>query len=189
MDKKQLRILSLLDNMIGECKKCSLFQNGRAKPYWVSSSRFAIIGEAPGFDEVRENSPFVGKAGNILWDAVKRNGLSREDFLIINSVNCRPVVGNKNGKPSNEQMEQCRPWIRKYLKVLKPRAILILGGYALFTILGESDIMKHSGKEVHSREFDCPVVISVHPAFTIYNPSKGEQLLKESIEKFRGYND
>lgn len=184
MDKKQLRMLHLLDGVVSKCEICSLFQNGRAKPYWAESSRYAIIGEAPGFDEVRENSPFVGKAGKILWDIMEQNNFHREDFLIINSVNCRPVIGNRNGKPTNMQMEQCRPWIRKYLKVLKPEAILLLGGYALFTILGKNDIMKHNGEKFYSKEFDCSILCSVHPAYIIYNPKGGEQMLRESIEKF-----
>jgi len=53
MDKKQLRMLHLFDGVVSKCEICFLFQNGRAKPYWSESFRYAIIGEARA-EEIRE---------------------------------------------------------------------------------------------------------------------------------------
>jgi uracil-DNA glycosylase len=185
MTKKQIRMLELLDEMILKCEKCSLFENGRAKPYWTKNSRYAIIGEAPGADEVKEGTPFIGKAGNILWDALGEYKLSRSDFLIINSANCRPKVGNKNGKPTKIQMERCKPWIVKYLKVIKPEKILILGNYALETMLNEGNILERNGELTRLDEFNCYVYKSVHPAYCIYNKENGVDMLRKSIKIFR----
>lgn len=181
---KQIRMLELLDEQIQSCEKCSLHENGRAKPFWTEESRYAICGEAPGSNEVTYNSPFVGEAGKNLWTVLERNALYRKDFLIINSTNCRPVKGNSNGKPTKIQLERCRPWIRKYLKVFQPEKILILGGYALFTLLGQDGITARNGELERMDEFNCYAYKSIHPAYIIYNRKEGIKKLEEAIQIF-----
>lgn len=63
--------------------------------------------------------------------------LKRENFLIMNSVNCRSKKGNKNITPSEHHRTCCRPWLRKYIKVFKPDKILLMGNPSIHTILGE----------------------------------------------------
>jgi uracil-DNA glycosylase family 4 len=135
--------------------------------------------------EVEENKPFIGKAGNILWDTMADFDLKRSDFLIINSVNCRPVDGNKNGKPTKEQMDICYPWIRKYLKVLDPEKILTLGNYALWSMFKQEGISKRNGEIERLYEFNVNAYKSVHPAFCIYNREEGIEKLRYSIESFK----
>ena len=183
MTPKQMRMLELLDNQINKCKACSLWQNSRAKPYWTESSKYAIIGEAPGYNEIRLNEPFVGAAGEILWEIMDDKGFSKEEFLVINSVNCRPVDEIKewkNGKPTEDEQLACKPWARKYLKVLKPKGVLLLGNYAMFTVTGNSTgIMSLNATvltEAESPDFrynNIPYVLSVHPALCIYRKNEG----------------
>lgn len=185
LSKKQIRMLELLDGMVQSCEKCSLYEHGRAKPHWTEHTKYAIIGEAPGADEVKENKPFIGKAGNALWEIMGEFKLSRRDFLIVNSVNCRPVNGNKNGKPTKIQMEACKPWIVKYLKVVKPEKVLILGNYALETMLNEGGISSRSGELSFLEDFGCYAYKCVHPAYAIYNKEKGIEMLRTSIRIFK----
>jgi DNA polymerase len=151
-------------------------------------SRYVIVGEAPGKQEVVENTPFIGMAGEILWSTINKiTGLFRADFAIINSVNCRPTDGMRNLKPERGDQYACKQWIRKFLKVIEPEKVLILGNYAMGTMLG-----KHSGIVVlnatngNLKDYkNVPFVISVHPAYTIYNHDEGLQKLEEAIEKFK----
>lgn len=195
MNWKQMRMLELLDSQINKCKACSLWQNSRAKPYWTEFSKYAIIGEAPGYNEIRLNEPFVGPAGEILWDVVGDKGFSKEEFLVINSVNCRPVDEIKewkNGKPTEDEQLTCKPWVRKYLRVLKPEGVLILGNYAMFTVTGNnSGIMSLNATVLtesepkHDFRYNIPYVLSVHPALCIYRKEEGKMLLAESIRAFK----
>jgi DNA polymerase len=184
MNQKQIRMLELLDIQIQSCEKCELCLGGRAKPHWSNESKYVIVGEAPGSEEAQRNTPFVGPAGAILWEKMSENGYSRDDFLIINSVNCRPVSGKRNDKPSDMQMETCYPWLIKYIRVLQPAKLLILGGYALNTMLKMPiiGIMKHNA--ITYSFGTTPCVVSVHPAFALRNAS-GVELLSESIKKFK----
>lgn len=188
MDRKTKRLLELLDNQIVECVACTLFHNGRCKPYWTPESKYAMVLEAPGKTEIEENIPVIGTAGRHLWDMAEYFGYKREDFLIINSVNCRPVVGNKNGKPTYFQTELCRVWVRKYLKVFKPEKMIIFGAYALFTLLNKNGIMKESGSVEFDEEFDTPIAKSIHPAMIIYNKTRGKQMLYDGFQAFKEIN-
>jgi len=152
-------------------------------------SKYVIVGEAPGKLEVVENTPFIGMAGEILWNTIyKITGLFRSEFAIINSVNCRPTDGIRNLKPERGDQYACKQWIRKFLKVIEPEKILILGNYAMGTMLNKhSGIVRYNATEGNLDPYykNTPFVISVHPAYTIYNKDDGLQKLEEAIEKFK----
>jgi uracil-DNA glycosylase len=70
MSTTNLKLLKLLDKQVQSCELCKLFTNGRAKPYWTEVSRYGIFLEAPGKDEVLQNTPVVGRAGEKLWSVL-----------------------------------------------------------------------------------------------------------------------
>jgi len=193
LTNKQVRMLQLLDEQILSCKRCSLHEQPvpggvRCKPYWTRNSKYVIVGEAPGREEVREGAPFVGQAGGLLWNEIyKLLKLHRDSFAIINTVNCRPTDGVRNLKPSPEQVSQCRQWIRKFIKVVDPEKILILGNYAMGTMIGRSSgILRMNGVDGTLKEYGrLPYVISIHPAYCIYNKEEGPQMLTEAITIFK----
>ena len=182
-------MLELLDDGLEHCRDCDLYNNGdggKCPPYWTIHSRYAIIGEAPGRDEVQNREPFIGQAGKHLWDTMDKFGLKKNQFLIINSVSCRPVNDGKNGKPTKHQQEQCRGFVRKYLKVVRPEKILILGNHAMYTITGrDSGIMMFNSETMYNEEFQANQVVSVHPSMCMYKGDEGKEMLKESIEVFK----
>jgi uracil-DNA glycosylase family 4 len=191
ISNKTKRMLYLLDGMVEKCELCSLYQNGRAKPYWTENYEgYFIVGEAPGKDEIANGEPFIGKAGSILWDIMNSYGYKKEQFLMINSVNCRPVVAKRNGKPTEEQMHTCREWISKYLGVLKPFRGILLGSYAAQTMLNIKDsVIAFNASVATIRMNDIntplvPVIRSVHPAYSIYS-EEGKVLLEESVKALK----
>jgi uracil-DNA glycosylase family 4 len=195
MTPHDIKLLNLLDSQVQSCTKCNLYSNGRSKPYWANTSQYGLLLEAPGKEEVVQNTPVVGSAGNKLWAELHEVGLERSDFLIVNSVNCRPVVENKNGKPTVEQTILCSDWVRKYLRIVKPTKMLVMGRYAIESfnrivggeMLPTDSIVNNNGKITFVSFFDLQIhiVVSVHPAFCIYRPEKGIQALKHSIEVFK----
>jgi len=191
LTKKQIRLLQLLEEQILDCKRCALHGGGRCKPYWTTRSRYVIVGEAPGKNEVVENTPFTGMAGRILWDTIyKVLRHLRSDFAIINSVNCRPTDGMRNLKPTKEEQISCQQWIRKFINVIEPEKVLILGNYAMGTMLGKySGIAALSGANGYLREYkNTPFVVSVHPAYALYNKDEGIKKLNVAMEKFKEVN-
>ena len=188
LSNKKIRMLELLDKQVGTCQKCSLSPNGTAIPHWSPVSKYVIIGEAPGYNEVRNKTPFVGAAGKILTDLLGEIGFKKSEFLIINSVQCRPVEGNRNAKPNLTQLEVCQDYIRKYITVINPEKILCLGNYAKYIFTGDiTGILRQRGafRTLSLREREYPVLFTVHPAYCIYNQDEGVPMLREDVKLFK----
>jgi len=185
---RQIKLLELLEKQISGCVKCSLYQWGRCLPYWTPFSQYLAIGEAPGKEEI-DTEPFVGTAGKKLWEVAGQYGFRKEQFAIINSVQCRPVKGNSNGKPTKIQCQKCKPWIRKFLRIVDPQKIIFLGNYAKsFYDDTTAGIIRMNARdafyydELHDKDY--PVIFSVHPSVCIYEGEKGEKLLSNSFKAF-----
>src|SRR5215213_11269500 len=54
-------------------------------------SRLAIVGEAPGEQEVEEGRPFVGNAGKLLDKLLEEAGIDRSKVYVTNTVKVRPT--------------------------------------------------------------------------------------------------
>jgi uracil-DNA glycosylase family 4 len=132
---------------IQSCEGCALAESRLNAVPWSgpTPSELAILGEAPGAQEDKEGSPFVGKSGELLNSALEVAGLDRKKIFVFNSVCCRPP-GNRNPKP--EEQEACRPWYEKQLRAANPLVVILAGNAALNAGLGETGITSKRGKPV-----------------------------------------
>lgn len=185
MNENQINCLYQYCCEIRACALCMVRGNGMATPLFHSISRYLMIGEAPGKQEAERERPFIGTTGDHLWRIVRDCGLLPGDFAVINSIQCRPVVDGKNGKPSKGDMNRCKFHIDKFISILKPKKILILGNYAKTQMLG-GDIGGIKALNATEAEImGISTVLSVHPAMCIYAGDEGKDLLRESLIKFK----
>ena len=115
-----------------ECKKCIL---GETRNNIVFSdgdpetARAILIGEAPGENEDKTGTPFVGRAGKLLNEFLEKAGISRKkDLYIINTVKCRPP---KNRVPSDEEKKLCEDYLLKQIEIINPEVLIFCGSTAL----------------------------------------------------------
>lgn len=186
LDQTQINKLTFLTNNITRCRICKrICKNGIAIPYWSKKSKFMIMAEAPGFEEIKEENqtPLVGRAGRFLFGALNKYGLERDDFLILNTIQHRPVENGRNGKPREGEIENCRFWVSKYIQVLDPEFIIAFGNYSLYYFFKEnSGIMKQCGSV---REWDGRKIIPcIHPASVLYNP-ENKKLFMKATKRFK----
>lgn len=186
---KQIKMLKLLDKQVMNCNLCELKPNGTAKPYWTSDTKYAIIGEIPGLNEIRQQVPFLGAAGKILTDELSKVNFESKDFLIINTVQCRPTDSKK---PNEDQIIKCQGYLRKYLKVIKPEKILCLGNYAKYIFTGNFyGVLSQRGVFFDGKldgDVKFPALITIHPAYCIYNSDEGLTMLRDDIKLFKDTN-
>lgn len=182
---KKVRMLQLLDKQISNCNKCSLHKNGTSVPYYGPYAKYIIIGESPGYNDIRTRTPFNGAVGSILTTELSKVKFKASDFLIINTVQCRTI----SAKPNDNQILACRDYIRKYIKIVDPEKILCLGNYAksIFT-KNTMGVLRERGKfQTYSfgdgKEY--PVLFTINPAYCIYNQEDGLSMLKEDILLFK----
>jgi DNA polymerase len=151
------------------CMKCPLgatrtkFVFGVGNPH----ATLMLIGEAPGADEDAQGEPFVGRAGQLLNKILEAIGFRREEVYICNILKCRPP-GNR--KPAAEEVDQCIPYLRKQIALVRPKLILCLGLTAAENLLQTSESLgKLRGKILQYEE--TPLMVTYHPAALLRNPN------------------
>ena len=117
-----------LEYDINNCDRCELGKTANKRVIMRSTSRtpdILFIGEAPGFNEDKTGTPFVGRSGKVLDEMIKY--MEIKDYAIINRCKCRP---HQNANPTPEQLEACHPFLLKQIELLNPTLIILLGKYA-----------------------------------------------------------
>jgi uracil-DNA glycosylase family 4 len=131
------------------------------------TARLMLIGEGPGATEDATGRPFVGQAGQLLTSILEAVELAREDVYITNIVKCRPP---QNRKPLPDEVAACIPYLHRQIALIRPRALVALGGTAGEALLGVRKTLGDLRGKVHSYG-GIPLVVTYHPAALLRNPN------------------
>ncbi len=129
-----------------------------------------IIGEAPGYEEVRIGKPFVGRSGKLLDKWIQIFGI--KDYVITNVVKSHPTDAKTqyNRKPTDEEIAYWKPVLEKEIKALKPKAILCLGDVAYRTLTNSSKTITSVIKSGLRFDYNgIPVIVYFHPSYLLRN--------------------
>ena len=187
--------LDAIMSLVAHCGLCDLNTNGKALPFIGLEPKAILLGEAPGQDEIVERKPFVGRSGKYMFDVIDSMGFTRDNFVIVNTVQCRPVVhkGNKilNGKPKPTEMKLCEPFVEAILFGSGLPKVMCLGAYPKTWVanytknkdFGKISITKAVGTSMTINKMRplnkiCKETIEAtfnyHPAATLYDSNKKE---------------
>jgi uracil-DNA glycosylase family 4 len=158
-----------LNHMICNCMKCELGNTRTNFVFGVGNpcADIVLIGEAPGADEDAQGEPFVGRAGQLLNKILEASGFKREEVFICNILKCRPP-GNRNPMP--DEIEKCRPYLEKQLKLINPKLILLLGRVAAESLLKTKEPLAKLRGKLHDYK-GYKVMVTFHPAALLRNPN------------------
>ena len=110
-------------------------------------AKLLILGLAPAAHGAnRTGRMFTGdRSGDFLYEALERAGFAnqalsshRQDGLVLKNaymaatLRCAPPAN----KPLPSELSNCRPYLERELEILRPRALLALGGIAMRAYLG-----------------------------------------------------
>jgi len=140
-----------------------------------------IIGEAPGADEDRTGTPFVGVSGQLLDRILACIDISRtaeeadKSVYISNILNWRPP-GNRT--PNNGEIEVSMPFIEKHIQLIKPKIIILSGGVAAKALLDSSTSISRLRKKWNdytpvTKEIGahkCLALATYHPSYLLRTP-------------------
>jgi len=130
-------------------------------------ANIAIVSTAPGPAEIRTGIPFSGGAGNLLWDACRKKGITRNDVYVTNvikdAINAREEMERKAVSSATFGLWcELLKWELSQLPNLK--YILVLGNEALQALTGKTGILHERGSwltgKVWSRDVDMLVTIN-----------------------------
>jgi DNA polymerase len=158
-----------LEKIAAEVRGCPLCKLARTRKNAVPgegqlSAKIMFIGEAPGRSEDEKGRPFVGAAGRVLDNLLKKAGIERSQVFITNIVKCRPP---NNRVPKEDELTACRPYLDRQIALIKPKVICILGRTAYSSLLGGSSITASRGKIL--KRAGQKYFLTFHPAAVIYN--------------------
>jgi DNA polymerase len=91
------------------------------------NARVFLVGQNPGREEVRQNRPFVGRAGKYLDQVLHRNGINRQD-LYLTSVVKAPTPGNR--KPTAAEINRWMPFLIREIQEIGPEIVVLMGTVA-----------------------------------------------------------
>ena len=128
-----------------------------------------IVGEAPGVEEIKQGTPFVGPSGRFLIDAIKQvpELVKRNPkILVTNAVLCR-----HKEEIRKETVRACRSRLMELIDRVKPKVILSLGNTALHSLTDKftRKITSSQGKPIFEEGY--VVLPTFHPAAILRTPT------------------
>ncbi|KAA3637130.1 MAG: uracil-DNA glycosylase [Armatimonadetes bacterium] len=128
-DVRDVDTLEELEAIASVCTDCVLCET-RTTVVFASGTQEAqvmVVGEGPGQQEDEQGVPFVGRSGQLLVKLLSEAGIERDDVYIANVVKCRPP---HNRDPRQEEIDACKPYLRRQVELVDPRVVVTLGNFS-----------------------------------------------------------
>lgn len=166
------------------CERCGLAATRTRVVYGAGSpdASLMLVGEAPGFAEERDDTPFAGQAGELLDRLLQTIGLTRDEVYLANVLKCRPPSSRD---PLPEEVAACEPHLFRQIDVVRPRVVATLGNFATRLLSARP----HGITRVHGQAQEVTVgslrvtlYPLYHPAAAIYTPTM-LRVLEEDVAR------
>ncbi len=162
----------LKDN-INRCTRCPLHCDATQAVHGTGpiNAPLMIVGEQPGDQEDMAGAPFIGPAGQVLNEALRRAGIDREAAYLTNAV--KHFKHEQRGKlrlhqtPNASEIDHCRWWLDAERTLLQPPLILALGATAVRGLTGKTDsITKLRGRPIALPDGSI-MIVTTHPSYVL----------------------
>jgi uracil-DNA glycosylase family protein len=152
------------------CRGCPLYEPATQTVFGEGrrNARMMLVGEMPGDREDREGRPFVGPAGRELDRALQEAGIERRDLYVTNVV--KHFKFEERGKrrihqtPKRGEVDACMPWFDNEIKLVRPRALVLLGAVAAKALLGSGFTLTRHRGDLLDVDLAPVVTATIHPA-------------------------
>ncbi|WP_135364899.1 uracil-DNA glycosylase [Halosimplex halophilum] len=173
------------------CERCPELVDNRGRivsGVGPADADLLFVGEAPGRYEDEEGEPFVGRSGDVLDDGLRDAGLDRGDVRITNCVRCRPP---DNRDPTDDERSNCRGYLETEIDRVDPAVVVTLGKVPAEHLLERDVAVTSEAGDVVEAEIGGErrrVLVCVHPAATLYDPSQRETFAS-TLERAADFTD
>jgi uracil-DNA glycosylase family protein len=159
-----------------DCTACDLYKNATQTVFGEGprDARVVVVGEQPGDQEDLAGHPFVGPAGRVLDRALVDAGIDRTRVYVTNAV--KHFKNEPRGKrrlhkkPSDAEIDACRPWLEHELAAINPPLVIALGTTAVRGVFGHAlPILANRGKLIELTPM-TQVLVTVHPSMVLRVP-------------------
>ena len=124
-------------SLLPKCERCGLYKGGcrtpKMPPDGGGRRKILLVSERPGRAEDEDGRPLVGKMGQMVESRLSRFGVDmRADCWLTNAIICYPT-----GEPPDDAVLHCRPNLFRTIERYKPEVIVLLGGDAIKSLMGQ----------------------------------------------------
>jgi len=164
-----------------DCTRCDLYKFATQTVFGEGplDASLVFVGEQPGDQEDLAGRPFVGPAGAVFDDALKKAGIDRSTVYVTNAVKHFKFIqrGKRriHNKPDSGEITACRWWIDQERELIKPAVTVALGATAARSLVGKvvtigkvrgAPLKLHDGSECW---------VTVHPSSILRMPDQDER--------------
>ena len=150
--------LAALHDEIAACRRCakagySVESVSHLVVSGPADARLMVVGQAPPSERSSHGRPFSGPAGQRLFKWLAEAGWEEEGFrarcYITAITKCYPGKAAKGDRrPTAAEQKLCRPFLDRELALVRPEVIVLVGGLAIQTFLGENRLEDIVGKVI-----------------------------------------
>lgn len=163
------------------CRGCELFRGATQTVFGDGSPRprLVLIGEVPGDQEDRIGRPFVGAAGAVLDRALAEAGMPRNEAYVTNAV--KHFSWEPRGKrrlhkrPTQGQIEACRPWLVAEIAALRPAVVVCLGVTAARSVFHRNVSLHDYRGRLQPSPLAAKTFVTVHPSAILRLPESAQR--------------
>jgi DNA polymerase len=182
--------LACMDGLsVTGCERCPALVDSRSQIVdgtGPADADLLFVGEGPGANEDDQGEPFVGRSGSVLDEGLREAGLARADVRITNCVRCRPP---DNRDPRIEELTNCRSYLEAEIQRVDPELVVTLGKVPSEHLLDREVAVTSEAGDIAAATVGAdsyPVLVSVHPAATLYDRSQ-EETFSTTLQKAAEY--
>lgn len=127
-----------------------------------------LVSEHPGREEDRGNRPLIGASGRYFRSILKK--YCRSTVVLDNAVRCSAGQDLKlQRKNAFKHVDMCRPYLAQTIAEVRPKRIVAMGAWAVYSILGRSLPIQSVRKGYGFMSDGTPVFILINPAAALRN--------------------
>lgn len=166
--------LTALQGALQGYDHCELKRGARSTVFGSGNpdARVMIIGEAPGREEDRAGTPYVGAQGQLLNKMLAAIDLGRDQSSALESVyitNIIPWRPPQKREPTDQEIAMMMPFVRRHIELVAPDVLVLMGKTSCQAMLGKRGITRLRGQwaDVMGR----PAIVMFDPVYLMRTPS------------------
>ena len=170
-----------------KCQSCDIY--GHYKQVGQSEGNakdptFMFVGEALGKDEIQQNRPFIGMAGQVLRREMRKHkAFKKTNTIISNVLACRPLNNKFPAGDKSPEVTICTTnWLFNEIKLLRPKIIITLGNPALKYVRGDWGITANRGKWKFLHKFRAWSFATYHPSYVMRSEKSEKQFVVDQFQ-------
>jgi len=178
--------LAQLKTEINSIKNCSLKNHSSNLILGDGNinSSIMLIGEAPGIEEEKSGTTFMGEIGELLKKMLTAINIKKENIYSTYAINFRPPDGRK---PTSVEIKRYSLYLQKHISIIAPKIIILMGSTAMEALTGLNNkisIERGKWKETIVKNTNYNVIITFNPSYLLRVP-ENKKYSWEDLKKIR----